>query len=155
MMSNTLEYKGYIAKVEYSAEDHVLFGKIEGIRDLVNFESETATGIEEEFHAAVDDYLALCEETGKEPNKSYSGTFNVRISTELHRKIAMLAIKNGSTLNAEVEKAISEHIYSADSYMKDAYLSIYNGTKAFAKMYDASGTWHSANIKSMGGRCHA
>lgn len=68
-MSNTLEYKGYTTKVEYSAEDHVLFGKIEGIRDLVNFESETAAGIEEEFHAAVDDYLALCEETGKEPNE--------------------------------------------------------------------------------------
>ena len=45
-MSNTLEYKGYTTKVEYSAEDHVLFGKIEGIRDLVNFESETAAGIE-------------------------------------------------------------------------------------------------------------
>lgn len=108
-MNNILEYKGYIAKIEYSAADGVLYGKIEGIKDLVNFESETAAGIEQEFHSAVDDYLALCAELGQEPDKAYSGTFNVRVSPVLHRSLAMLAAKNGTTLNAEVEKALSKY----------------------------------------------
>lgn len=63
-MNNVLEYKGYYTKVEYSAEDNVLYGKIEGIRDLVNFECDTLDGVESAFQAAVDDYLALCADLG-------------------------------------------------------------------------------------------
>lgn len=36
---------------------------------MVNFESETYDGLEEEFHKAVDDYLKFCKEVGKEPDK--------------------------------------------------------------------------------------
>lgn len=108
-MKNILEYKGYYAKVEYSSEDKVLFGKIEGINDLVNFESESTEGIEKEFQDAVDDYLEFCKEVGKEPDKVYKGTFNVRISPELHKKIALVALKNGDTLNRTIEKALEEY----------------------------------------------
>lgn len=108
-MKNVLEYKGYLAKIEYSVEDRVLYGKIEGIKDLVNFESDSIDQIEYEFHCAVDDYLEMCEELGEKPDKAYSGTFNVRISPVLHRKIAMKAIKHGETLNSTVEKAIEAY----------------------------------------------
>lgn len=57
-MENTLRYKGYFTNIQYSSEDRVFHGKIEGIDDLVTFESESAADIESEFHAAVDDYLA-------------------------------------------------------------------------------------------------
>ena len=109
-MKNILEYKGYYAKVNYSAEDGVLFGKLEGINDLVNFESESAIEIEAEFQAAVDDYLEFCECMGKEPDKVYKGTFNVRIDPELHRKLAIKANKNDESLNATVEKAIRVYL---------------------------------------------
>ncbi len=108
-MKNILEYKGYYAKVEYSSEDKVLFGKIEGINDLVNFESESTEGIEKEFRNAVDDYLEFCKEVGKEPDKVYKGTFNVRISPELHKKAALVALKNGDSLNKTIEKALEEY----------------------------------------------
>lgn len=108
-MKNILEYKGYYAKVEYSSEDKVLFGKIEGINDLVNFESESTEGIEKEFRNAVDDYLEFCKEVGKEPDKVYKGTFNVRISPELHKKAALVALKNGDSLNRTIEKALEEY----------------------------------------------
>lgn len=108
-MKNILEYKGYYAKVEYSSEDKVLFGKIEGINDLVNFESDSTEGIEKEFREAVDDYLEFCKEVGKEPDKVYKGTFNVRISPELHKKTALIALKNGDSLNRTIEKALEEY----------------------------------------------
>lgn len=60
-----LEYKGYHTYIHYSATDKVLHGKIEGIKDLVDFESESAVEIENEFHKAVDDYIAFCNEVGK------------------------------------------------------------------------------------------
>ena len=75
MMKNLLEYKGYYGKVEYSVEEQILFGKIEGIIDLVTFESKNADEIEKEFRDAVDDYLDFCNQVGKEPDKTHKGTF--------------------------------------------------------------------------------
>lgn len=54
---DTLSYKGYSAQPEYSAEDCIFYGKILGISDLVDFQSENAKNLEKEFHNAVDDYL--------------------------------------------------------------------------------------------------
>ena len=88
---NLLHYKGYSAKPEYSVEDKVFYGKLLGIDDLVDFYSENAKNIETEFHKAVDDYLTFCAEIGKEPQKEYSGMFNVRIPPELHRRLSLAA----------------------------------------------------------------
>ena len=66
-MNTIPEYKGYNADVVIDFEGHVLHGKIDGISDLVTFESETVDGIVQEFHSAVDDYLEFCAEHGKEP----------------------------------------------------------------------------------------
>lgn len=62
-------YKGYAAWPEYSVEDCIFYGKILGISDLVDFQSESAQALEDEFHKAVDDYLAFCAETGKIPQR--------------------------------------------------------------------------------------
>lgn len=107
---NILEYKGYHTKLECSIEDGVIYGKIEGIRDLVTFECETVSEAEAAFHEAVDDYLAFCREVGKEPEKEYKGQFNVRIEPELHKAAAVLAYKRNLSLNALVEEAIQEKV---------------------------------------------
>ena len=109
-MSNVLKYKNYCTKIEYDSVNGVLYGKIEGIRDLVNFESDSLQKIVDEFHTAVDDYLDFCKEVGKEPDREYSGSFNVRISSELHRKASFMAMEEGKTLNRFVEEAIETHV---------------------------------------------
>lgn len=106
MRENILEYKGYYAKVEFSAEDAVLYGKIEGINDLISFESESASGISQAFQEAVDDYLNFCQEVGKSPEKAYKGSFNIRIPPELHKSLARLALKQGKKLNEVVVQAL-------------------------------------------------
>ena len=117
MNNNILTYKGYITKIEYSAEDRVLHGKVEGINDLVTFESPSVAKIEKEFHSAVDDYLAFCKEVGKSPDKTYSGSFNVRISQDLHRLLALKAYQEGCTLNKAVEHAIENYVQKEHAYM--------------------------------------
>ncbi len=112
-MSNVLTYKGYSTRIEYSKEDNVLFGKIEGIADLVDFESANVEGVEDAFHEAVDDYLKFCAEVGKEPDKEYKGSFNVRVAPELHRALDLEAHKEGISMNQFIEKALSSYI-SAD-----------------------------------------
>lgn len=65
-MGLVLEYKGFYAGVLYSDEDCVFYGKVSGINDLVNFESDSEDHIEYEFHRAVDEYLDLCKEIKKD-----------------------------------------------------------------------------------------
>ena len=105
-MKNILEYKGYQTKIEFVSETMTLRGKIEGINDYVDFEADDISQVEQEFHNAVDEYLDFCKEVGKSPEKEYKGTFNVRISPALHKKIAMCAVRDGRSLNAEIEKAL-------------------------------------------------
>ena len=107
---NTLKYKGYVGSVAYSEPDLVFFGKIEGIDDLVNYEGESVTELTAAFHEAVDDYLAYCEDHGLKPEKSYTGTFNVRISPMTHREIANLASEEGISINAFVKQALLEAV---------------------------------------------
>lgn len=107
---NVLEYKTYHTVIEFDSETSTLRGKIEGINDYVDFSSTDANTIEEEFHKAVDDYLEFCESVGKEPEKEYKGTFNVRIQPLLHKKLVVFATKNGETLNSVVGKAIESYI---------------------------------------------
>lgn len=107
---NTLKYKGYIGSVAYSEPDKVFFGKLEGIDDLVNYEGESVMELTEAFHEAVDDYLIFCEEHNCKPEKSYSGSFNVRISPATHRDIANLAAEAGISINAFVKRALSEAV---------------------------------------------
>ena len=110
MKESMLEYNGYHTVIRYNAKDGVLRGIIEGISDYVDFQTNNISDIEKEFHCAVDDYIEFCKEVGKEPEKEYKGTFNVRIKPELHRQLALRALENGDSLNRAVEKAISLYI---------------------------------------------
>lgn len=108
-----LKYQGYSGSVEVSMEDDCLHGKILFIADLVTYEAETLSGLKREFQEAVDDYIEMCKEVGKEPNKPMSGTFNVRVGTELHRKAALIAVQEGVNLNTLVKKAIENYVSGA------------------------------------------
>ena len=124
MDKNILTYKGYLTKIEYSSEDGVLFGKIEGINDLILFDSENASEIEAKFQEAVDDYLAYCQEKGKEPDKNFKGQFNVRVSRELHRELYLFGVRNNQSLNSVVEEALNEFVSlnKRAEYAKDNFL---------------------------------
>ena len=121
---NCFEYKGYHTRIEFDYDSLSLYGKIEGIDDLVLFESEDASEIENEFHKAVDDYLVLCEENGKEPQKEYKGVFNVRVSPEIHRKLSVIAFKSEETLNAIVEKALEEYVNGSSAVIPDHLIEL-------------------------------
>ena len=69
MSNSVLEYKGYHAIISVDFSTNTVRGRIEGINDLVDFESESLDTIEQEFKSAVDDYLEFCKEVGKEPEK--------------------------------------------------------------------------------------
>ena len=107
---NTLTYKGFIGSVAFSEKDGVFFGKIEGIDGLVNFEGESVKELVGAFHEAVDDYLEYCKAEGIEPHKSYSGSLNIRLTPEMHSRVAALARKAGVSINAFIRSAVEKKV---------------------------------------------
>lgn len=79
----------------------------------MNFEGESVKELTNAFYEAVDDYLAYCEDEGIEPDKSYSGVLNVRLTPAIHRHIAILARRAGQTLNAYIKETLEEKAESA------------------------------------------
>lgn len=107
---NKLTYKGYTGTIDASIEDSCLHGQILFIDDIITYEGSTVIEIKTSFVEAVDRYLAYCKKTGKPANKPYSGTFNVRIGQELHRKAVEIACHRGIKLNDFVTQSIKDTI---------------------------------------------
>ena len=105
-----MEYKGYFGTVEYDAQAKIFHGDIINTKDVITFQGITVKEIEQAFKDSINDYISWCKEEGVEPEKPYSGKFNVRLSPELHRQIVILAKKKRISLNSLVEKAITDEI---------------------------------------------
>ena len=105
-----LTYKNYTGSIEYSKEDGLLYGKVLGIKGLLSYEGQTGEDLEKDFVDAIDEYLSDCKESGIVPEKPFKGSFNVRISSELHRKAALLAMDDRMSLNNFVAESIRERI---------------------------------------------
>ena len=109
-MKSTMSYKDYYGSVEFSDEDSTFFGRIIGINDHITFEGDNVESLRSDFQDAVDEYLEICMQMGKEPEKLYKGTFNVRIEPSLHKELAIYSASHGKTLNSTVEEAIRNYI---------------------------------------------
>lgn len=109
-MNSMLEYKGYHASVKYDADDNILVGEVFGITDSLNFHGTSIKELEKMFHNSIDNYLELCEKIGKIPEKEFKGSFNIRISPEVHKQIALVAAQKDISLNQYVANVIEESL---------------------------------------------
>jgi len=101
-----LEYKGYQGAVEYDYDADILFGEVVGLRDVVTFQGKSVTELEQSFKDSVDEYLKYCEELHRKPQKPFSGKFNVRISPDLHRSLAVKAKRENRSLNQLIHEVL-------------------------------------------------
>ena len=105
-MNNTIQYKGYIGSVEFSEEDSLFYGKVLGIRSLISYEGENATELLADFHAAVDDYLENCKAENKESEIAFKGSFNIRLTPELHKKLFIYTTAHQMSINKYIEQTL-------------------------------------------------
>ena len=128
-MKNTMKYKDYVGSVEFSEEKECFFGNVLGIRKNISYTGEDVRSLIRNFHKAVDDYLADCSETGTEPEKAYKGTFNVRVSENLHREAALYGLNNNMSLNSVVENAmqnmVEKNFYHSASMVREDIKDFY------------------------------
>ena len=55
-----------------------------------------------------------CEAEGKTPDMPFKGSFNVRISQDLHQRAALYAEEHDLKLNAVVQQALKEYLTHAE-----------------------------------------
>ena len=109
-----LEYKGYKGSVEYSKEDNCLFGKVQGMsKALILYEGKTVDELRKDFEEGVDSYLEACRADGVEPAKPYNGRLNLRMSSELHSRVAAFVSSTGTTINDFINRAITNELKHA------------------------------------------
>jgi predicted HicB family RNase H-like nuclease len=108
-----MEYKGYIAKVEFDDEAGVFFGEVINLRDVITFQGESVTELRLAFEESVEDYLAFCAERGEEPERPYSGKLSLRLDPELHRQITLKARQADISLNNWINDALTSFVGGA------------------------------------------
>ena len=101
-------YKNYTAKVEVDTETKRLRGRVLNINDAVHFEGETVESTEQEFHRAIEDYLQLCQRSGKDPEKPFSGKLPFRTTPDTHRAIHQAAALEDKSINSWMEEMLGE-----------------------------------------------
>ncbi len=106
-----LMYKGYIGHVEFDDEADIFHGEVINTRDVITFQGKTVAEIRKAFRESVDDYLEFCEKRNEEPDKPFSGKFNLRIDPELHRQVYITAKQHKMSLNQWITDAIRHHIH--------------------------------------------
>jgi len=74
-----LKYKNYTGMVEYDSDGKIFTGEVLGLRAVITFEGRSPEELEESLRQSVDLYLEMCANDGVEPQKLFSGRFNLRI----------------------------------------------------------------------------
>jgi len=105
-----MEYKGYLAGVEYDDRAGVFHGEVMNLRDVITFQGSGVRELRKALRDSVEDYLAFCAERGEEPGKPFSGRFVVRLSPDLHRRVWLASRKSGKSLNAWVAERLEQEV---------------------------------------------
>ena len=108
-MKNLLYYKDYVGSIEYSEEDNIFFGRVQGIQATILYDGASAQELVSDFHRAVDDYLLFCEQEGKTPEKPYKGKLNIRLTPESHRRLALYSMEHHVSINHLIEAAVEAY----------------------------------------------
>ena len=109
---NLMKYEDYQAKIEYDEDLDQFRGEILGLNGGADFYGKNPKELRTEFKKSLEVYLAVCKENGIEPRRNFSGKFNLRISPELHERLAIAAKAEGKTINSIAQEALQMRVAS-------------------------------------------
>jgi predicted HicB family RNase H-like nuclease len=109
---NVMTVEGYHARIEYDEELDLFRGEILGLNGGADFYGKNPKELRIEFKKSLQVFLDVCKEKGLEPRRNFSGKFNLRISPELHERLAIEAQAQGKSINTLVQEALQERVAS-------------------------------------------
>ena len=103
-----MQYKGYLARVDYDDESNIFHGEVINTRDVITFQGKSVEELKKAFENSVEDYFAFCKERGEEPDKPFAGRLTVRLSPDQHKKVIIAAEKSGKNIDSWVADALAQ-----------------------------------------------
>jgi predicted HicB family RNase H-like nuclease len=103
---NTMNHRGYTARIDFDERDQIFVGRVLGLRAIISFHGETVAELRAAFESAVDDFLQDCAEQGIKPEKPVSGKMLLRVSPEIHGAALVAAQAAGKSLNQWATKVL-------------------------------------------------
>ena len=107
---NVMTVDGYNAKIDYDPDTDLFRGEILGLTGGADFYGKNPKELRTEFKKSLQVFLAVCKEKGIEPRRSFSGKFNLRISPELHERLAIAAEAEGKSINTLAQEALLQRV---------------------------------------------
>ena len=107
---NMMSLDGYEAKIEYDAELDLFRGEVLGLSGGADFYGKDPKQLRSEFKKSLYVFLEVCREKGIEPRRNYSGKFNLRISPDLHERLAIVAQAEGKSINTVAQEALQRRV---------------------------------------------
>jgi len=99
MKNGIMKYNGYEATIEFDDRDEILVGTVLGIDDILSFHATDVIELKSQFAITIDGYLEHCEAIGKEPDRTFSGRFLIRMDPSAHSRASKAAEIAGVSLN--------------------------------------------------------
>lgn len=103
---NSMSYKGYTARMDFDTEDKIIVGRVLDIDDIITFHGASIAEFEAALHAAVDSYIAACEQLGHVAEKPASGRLMLRVDPAVHAAAVKASARSGQSLNKWAEKVL-------------------------------------------------
>lgn len=105
---NTMNHKGYTAKIEFDERDNIFVGRVLGLRTMISFHGETVAELRSAFGTAIEEFLRDCKEQGVRPEKPASGKLMLRVPPEVHGAALIAARAAGKSLNQWASEILEE-----------------------------------------------
>ncbi len=105
-MLEHLEYKGYLAHVEFDSDDNIFWGEVVKIRKVITFEGKTVDELRQAFVDSIEAYLASCAKQGKMPAKPTSTRSAQQV--ELRNKQVYRWLRNSQAYLSNSDKYLTD-----------------------------------------------
>ena len=102
-----MDYEGYRAAVTYDDDAGVFHGEVVDTRDVITFQGTSVPELRRAFRDSVDEYLKVCAERGRTPDKPFSGNVALRLPPSVHRDATAAARSEDQSLNAWLTETIT------------------------------------------------
>ena len=102
-----MDYEGYRAVVTYDDEVGVFHGEVVDTHDVITFQGTSVGELRQAFRESVDEYLNVCAERGRTPDKPFSGNVALRLPPSVHRDATAAARSADQSLNAWLTETIT------------------------------------------------
>ena len=105
-----MSYRGYKGYFEYDEKADIFHGQIIGIRDVITFQGRSIDDLKAALKDSINDYLEMCEQEEKSPDKPFSGKFSLRLPPEVHSKVAQAAASSHKSINSWITDVVENNL---------------------------------------------